>query len=227
MSLMEHAASCTMFSGMTDDEIEQIIQCTGAAVCKYDSGEFVKKPGGKFRRVGIILSGSVTAAWIDGSGNKFILASVEKGGVFGLSAAVAAKGDLIKKPPETYIYASENSEILMMDADRMLCECEKHCTAHRKLVYNALLEVSTKNISLVWKTCHMSQRTMRKKLASYLAVNEEMRGQPFKIPMNRQELADYLGVDRSAMCAELSRMKKDGLIDYSKNEFTIKNLTII
>ena len=60
-----------------------------------------------------------------------------------------------------------------------------------------------------------------------MAVNEEMCGQPFNIAMIRQEVADYLGVDRSAMCAELSRMKKDGLIDYSKNEFTIKNLTII
>lgn len=215
---MEHAAKSKMFAGMTEEEIEQIIECTGALVCKYDSGEFISKPGAKFRRVGIVLTGSATAAWLDGDGNKFILTTVEEGGMFGLSGAVCAEE---KNTPETYIYAEENCETLMMDASRLISECERHCAAHRKLLRNALLELSRRNTALVWKTCHMSQRTMRKKLMSYLAVNEVERGKTFRIPMNRQELADYLGVDRSAMSAELSRMKKDGLIDYSRNEFVI------
>lgn len=221
MSLLEYAAKSEMFAGMTEDEIERVIECTGALVCKYDSGEFISKPGAKFKRVGIVLSGSVTVAWLDGDGNKFILDVVEEGGMFGLSSAICG-GEV--NTPETYIYAEKNCETLMMDANRFLSECEKHCTAHRKIVCNALLELSRRNTSLIWKTCHMSQRTMRKKLTSYLAVNEKERGKPFKIPMNRQELADYLGVDRSAMSAELSRMKKEGLIDYSKNEFVINKL---
>ncbi len=223
MSLVKHAAGLAMFSGMTDEEIEQVVQCTGAVVCKFDAGEYVSKPGSRYKRIGIMLSGKARAEWIDPDGNKFILDTIEKGGIFGLSAAISEKHS--ENAPETYVSAEEACEILMMDASRLLNECERHCDAHRKLVYNAMFSLAKRNAALVWKSCHMSQRSMRKKLMSYLAVNEREREKPFVIPMNRQELADYLGVDRSAMSAELSRMKKDGLIEYWKNEFTIIKLS--
>ena len=132
MSLVKHAAGLAMFSGMTDEEIEQVVQCTGAVVCKFDAGEYVSKPGSRYKRIGIILSGKARAEWIDPDGNKFILDTIEKGGIFGLSAAISEKHG--ENAPETYVSAEESCEILMMDASRLLNECERHCDAHRNVL---------------------------------------------------------------------------------------------
>ena len=105
MSLVKHAAGLAMFSGMTDEEIEQVVQCTGAVVCKFDAGEYVSKPGSRYKRIGIMLSGKARAEWIDPDGNKFILDTIEKGGIFGLSAAISEKHG--ENAPETYVSAEE------------------------------------------------------------------------------------------------------------------------
>ena len=109
-----------------------------------------------------------------------------------------------------------------MDSRKLLVGCENKCGCHERILYNALTLISERNIYLIRKQCHMAQRTMRKKIISYLT--EQMRishSDSVELSMNRQEWADYLGVDRSALCAELSNMQKDGIIRYKRNHFTL------
>lgn len=223
MSLLSSAKSAGMFRDMSENEIETVISCTGAVVCRYENGELIEKPGDKFKRLGIVLSGSAAVAWLDDEGNRLILDVVRRGGIFGLAASlVNLRGDK-GGDGDSYIYAQGDCEALMLDAGRLLAPCQKNCAAHMKLMRNALCELSVKNMTLIRKTTHLCEKTLRRKIMSYLTVEAAGRkNSEFTIPMNRQELAEYLAADRSALSAELSRMAKDGLIEYRKNRFIIK-----
>ena len=112
--------------------------------------------------------------------------------------------------------------MLLLDVGRITTMCPSSCAFHARLIRNLLGLIAKRTHALTRKIEHTSKRTTRAKLLSYLSEQAEAAGASrFAIPFDRQELADYLSVERSAMCAELSRMKKEGLIDYHKNQFEI------
>lgn len=120
------------------------------------------------------------------------------------------------------VLASERCEILFLEIQRVFTVCSPACGYHSRLIRNLLTIMARKNLMLTRKIDHMSQRTIREKVMAYLSCEAERWGnEAFEIPFNRQQLADYLAVDRSALSAELSRMQKDGLIEYGKNRFRI------
>lgn len=121
--------------------------------------------------------------------------------------------------------AAEDTEILFLDVKRILTICSSACSFHTRLIRNLLTILAEKNLMLTHKMEHMAQKSTRDKVLSYLSLEAEKQGGPeFAIPFNRQQLADYLSVDRSAMSRELSRMKAEGLLDYHRNRFRLKNL---
>ena len=176
----------------------------------FSSGESIEK-------FGIVLSGQVQVVQDDYYGNRSILGKIDIGNLFGESFACAE----IKTLPVSVITTTE-SELLFIDCHRLAVPCAKACGFHSRLIQNMLSIVSMKNIALTQKIEFTSKRTTREKLMAYLSSEaKNARSSRFCIPFNRQELADYLSVERSAMSAELSKLRNDGVLKFHKNQFDL------
>ncbi len=207
-----------LFDGITEDEAREILNCVSARPVKVEKGGTVELRNQDGVMLGILLSGNLSMTRYDAYGNRILLVRAEEGEVFGLTLALNRSA-----PDDFFLTAGSPCELLLMRAERLFYACEKDCKCHRKLYINIMRLLAKKNMALVRKQYHMAQRSLRRKLSSYLTEESEMaKSKRFSVRMDRQELADYLGVDRSALCAELSRMRKEGLIDYYRHDFYIK-----
>jgi CRP-like cAMP-binding protein len=173
--------------------------------------------GDHIHSVGIVLSGQVQVCQEDYYGNKSIFGNSGPGQLFGESFACAESKSL----PVSVITTAE-SDLLFIDCRRLSAPCSHACAFHGRLIQNMLGIIALKNIALTQKIEITSKRTTREKLISYLsAVARQAGGGRFSIPFNRQELADFLSVDRSAMSAELSKLRDDGVLRFHKNQFEL------
>lgn len=210
-----------LFHGMEETEIEDIMHCFDGYTRKYSKGETIYHMGEIVTKIGIVLSGNVHIEKDDVWGNKSILDSIGPGQVFA-ETYVCIPGE----PLMVSVAASETAEILFMDIGKRLTACEKNCSCHNQLTQNLLMISAHKNLNLSRKIFHTSSKSIRGRLLSYLseqaARQESMK---FTIPFNRQQLAEYLGVDRSAMSNELSKMQKEGMLTFSRNQFCLKGET--
>ena len=126
------------------------------------------------------------------------------------------KGDVI---------ASEDTEVMFLDLSKLLSTCQSCCSFHHRLIHNMLRISAQKSLNLSSRMMHTAPKGLRDRLLSYLSEQAIIHGSThFTIPFDRQQLADYLGVDRSAMSNELSKMQKDGLISYKKNKFVLNEM---
>lgn len=207
-----------LFEDLSEEEVEALLPCVGARVVRVERGDTVGLRDPNEPLFGILLSGSLSMSRYDAFGNRFLLQRTEAGEVFGLTLALLGSA-----PEDFYLTASEPCELLLMRADKILYGCTSDCVSHKKLYLNIMRLLANRSMSLIRKQYHMAQRTLRRKLSSFLSEQSGLaHSKRFTVKMDRQELADYLGVDRSALCAELSRMRKEGLIDYYRHDFLIK-----
>ena len=212
--LLENAP---LFKDVPPEEINVMLQCLGTEERDYDKGETIFHAGDVIHNIGLVLTGRVQIENDDVWGNKSVLESVGPGFAFAESYAC-----IPGEPLMVSAIAAEPSHILFLDTGRVLTTCPSACTHHNRLIHNLLYIMAKKNLMLTRKIDHMGQRSIREKVMAYLSFeSEKQKKKTFGIPFNRQQLADYLAVDRSALSAELSRMKKDGLIEFEKNIFTL------
>ena len=184
---------------------------------QYEKGETILHSGEELRAVGLVLSGSVEIVRDDYKGDRQVMGRTGAGGLFGESYACAPG-----EPLMVAVEAAEKCRLLFLRVERLLTVCTSACAYHNRLIHNLLYLMAEKNRMLTRKIDHMGKRSIREKVLSYLDFEmERQKSSTIRIPYNRQQLADYLGTDRSALSAELSRMQKDGLFTYEKNEFTI------
>ena len=151
-------------------------------------------------------------------GNSSILSDVPPGSVFGeVYACIPGQPMLVT------VSAAEDTSVLFMNVGRVLTTCTNACPFHVKLVRNLLTVCAHKSLQLSQRIQHTSSKSIRGRLMSYFSECAKQFGSnSFLIPYNRQQLADYLNVDRSTMCNELSKMQKDGVIEYNKNHVLLK-----
>jgi CRP-like cAMP-binding protein len=214
-----------LFDGCRDNEIDHLSICLNVKRKKVAKNAFVFMKGDKFRSVGIVLSGSLHIIDDDYWGNRSITAHLAQGDSFATAFVCA---DLKTMPVS--LMACEDAEIMLFDLDKMITLCEKPCSFHTQVIKNFLFIMAKKNVILLKKIRYVTQRTTREKLLSYLsdmAFANQGHSLPknvnssFEIPFNRNELADYLAVERSAMSAMLCRMRDEGIISFQKNRFTL------
>jgi CRP-like cAMP-binding protein len=149
------------------------------------------------------------------------VARVEPGELF---AEAFVCGGVQKLPVS--VMAAEPSEIMRLDFNKITRACSSACNFHTGLIQNMIAILAHKNILLMEKIECLTQRSTRAKVLSYLsAVAKRHKNGIITIPFNRQELADYLSVDRSALSAELCRMRDEGLVAFHKNKFHIMKKT--
>jgi len=210
-------SNTVLFHGITPPEVKEMLLCLRAETKSYRRGEVILRAGDTVSSVGLVLSGSVSVENDDVWGNKSILDRVQPGQVFAETYACVPGAPLMISA-----VAAENAEILFLDMSRVLYPCSNACGFHNKLVRNLLSIASQKNLNLSRRIFHTSSKSIRGRLLSYLSFQSLQQGsREFDIPFNRQQLADYLSVDRSALSNELSKMQRDGLIRVDRNHFRL------
>jgi CRP-like cAMP-binding protein len=167
--------------------------------------------------VGIILTGNVHIIQEDYWGNRSILTHIAPPDLFGEAFACAE----MEKTPVSAL-AVEKTDVLFIDYQKIITICPSACVFHGQLIENMLRILAEKNILLTQKMEILSKRTTKEKLLAYLSFQAiAAKSSSFYIPFQRQALADYLGVDRSAMSSALGALKKEGKIDFEKNWFRL------
>ena len=206
-----------LFAGVGEEEIGTMLDCLGAVLRHYKKGDYVYRAGEYVRSLTVLVEGCLHIQKDDYWGNRAILGDVAVGEMFGEAYASPESGALLND-----VVAVEDSAVLFFDIQRILAVCPSACKFHSLTVKNLFFAISEKNRKLVSKLGHISNRTTREKLLSYLSDEaQRSRSASFSIPFNRQQLADFLSVDRSAMSNELGKMRKEGLIEFHKNQFTL------
>ena len=213
----EILSQCPLFAGISQEELKSLLSCLDGKIIQTPKGSPVFLEGEPAAFVGVVLSGKVQILRTDFYGNRSVLTVVSPGGLFGEAFACAG----VETLPVSAM-ALENAGVLLLDCKRVLTSCPNACPFHKKLVQNLLRGIAQKNLILTQKIRCMSQKTTQEKLMEFLLEQAKQHGRAeFVIPYDRQALADYLGVERSAMSAEISKLKKAGRIDCSGSRFQV------
>ena len=206
-----------LFAGVGDDEINSMLSCLGARLCTYKKGEYVFRQGEHISDISVLVEGNLHIQKDDYWGNRSILGQIAVGEMFGEAYVSPENSTLLND-----VVATLDSAVIFFDVKRIITTCPSACRFHSIVVQNMFFAISEKNRKLVQKLGHMSKRTTREKLISYLSEEAKKQNSAiFTIPFNRQQLADFLSVDRSAMSNELCKMRDEGLIEFEKNNFKL------
>lgn len=208
-----------LFEGIAPKNIDAMLQCLSAVSRTYDKNTFIYETGEKIHLIGTVISGAVVIAKDDLWGNRKIVERVEPGESFGESYACNGEEPLL-----IHVETVEKSEILFLDVNRVITVCSSACQFHTRLIQNMLTILSQKNLFLMQKMDCVTSRSIRDRVLSYLSYQSARCGsREFDIPFDRQQMAEYLSVDRSALSGELSKMKREGILDFWKNHFRLLN----
>ena len=207
-----------LFAGVEEEDVFSMLSCLGARLRTYKKGEYVLRQGQRLSDILVLAEGSLYIQKDDYWGNRSILGHIGVGEIFGEAYASPESDALLND-----VVAVENSSVFFFDVKRVITTCSSACRFHTLVVQNLFFAISEKNRSLVQKLDYLSRRTTREKLISYLSEEAKKQNSAyFTIPFNRQQLADYLSVDRSAMSNELCKMRDDGLLEFEKNRFKLR-----
>lgn len=206
-----------MFAGVGEDQMSAMLSCLGARLNTYKKGAYVFRQGEHLRDIVVLVEGNLHIQEDDYWGNRSILAHIGVGEMFGEAYVAPSSGPLLND-----VVAVEDSAVIFFDVTRIITTCSSACRFHAMVVQNVFFAISEKNRKLVQKLGHMSKRSTREKLISYLSEEAKRQNSlSFSIPFNRQQLADFLSVDRSAMSNELCKMRDEGLLEFEKNAFRL------
>lgn len=208
-----------LFQEISRENLEFILKCLCFRVKTYKKGENIFSADDQVEEIGLVISGSVMIENNDLWGNRSILAVIQKDHIFAESYA------FVSEKLNVNVIAAEDTEVLFLNAQAVITMCSKACHFHTQLIHNLLSISSSNNIRLSERILNTSSKTIRGRLITYFSQEAKKNGSnSFKIPLNRQELADYLNVDRSALSHELGKMRDEKILDFYKNEFHLLDI---
>lgn len=214
---LDFIAATSLFNGSSPDEVRAMIGCLGAREKSFPAGAYIHRMGDVITTVGLVLSGSVRVESLDVWGNASVIASCRPGDMFGESYAAVPDEPLLVN-----VIATEECSVLFLDLKRVLITCPHACPHHSRTATNMTTAIARENLRLSRRILHVAPKTIRGKVLAYLSDEAERAGsKAFTIPYDRQQLADYLGVNRSALSAELSKMQEEGLISTRRSYFEL------
>lgn len=207
-----------LFAGIDPGQATAMLTCLNARTRTYQAHEFIERAGSTITRIGVLLDGEVEVIDEDFWGNRNINEHIGAPGVFG-GAYACVPGSRMR----VSVVAVSPCTVVFLDAGKISAPCQHACAFHQQLIHNLLMQMARKNLALTARMAYTSQRTTRDKLLAYLSDQAAQHGSDrFDIPLDRQQLADFLSVNRSAMSAELSALRREGVIDFRKNHFVLK-----
>ena len=214
---LEILKKCPLFDNIEETNLLKMLSCLGAKMEFFDKKYTVFSEGSPAKYIGIVLSGSVQIVQVDYYGNRSILSSMGASDVFAEAFACAE----ISALPVSVI-ADEPCEVMFIDCSHILHTCANGCGFHHQLIYNLMKDLAIKTILFHQRIEVTSKRSTREKLLTYLALQaKKANSNRFEIPFDRQELADYLEVERSGLSTEIGKLKKEGILDAQKNHFVL------
>ncbi|MDD5021948.1 MAG: Crp/Fnr family transcriptional regulator [Endomicrobiaceae bacterium] len=206
-----------LFNKIKHEELSAILSCLSARESSYKKDDYVWNVDDKITEVGIVLSGSVNIIKEDYWGNRAIISKAGIGKVFGEAFSCSETEKL-----PINVVACENTKILFVNYKKIITVCSNSCRFHSYLIDNMVKILASNNIRLIQKIEHLVKRSTREKILSFLSEQaEKSKNNSFVIAFNRQELADYLSVDRSAMSNELCKLRDAKILKFHKNQFTL------
>lgn len=205
-----------LFSGIGLDDFEAMLHCVEGRVQEYKKGAVIQLAGNPVKTVGLVISGIVQVIREDGDGKQNLMAELHEGELFGEVFACAG----ISHSPVMVLASEPLVEVLHLNYRKVITACPSACSFHQKLIENMLALVAKKNLLLNQKIDILSKRTTRERLLLFFEYHRQG-ARKFTISLSREALAAYLCVERSAMSAELSKMQREGLIQYDRNSFEI------
>lgn len=209
--------SCPFFMGLSDTEIMSILHCVNAVKAPKASGSYIFRAGDSTEVMGLVLTGSTLIIQEDLWGHRNILSKCNVGDFFGEPYA-ANPGAVLN----ISVVAEKDCDILFLNVKRLLKSCPTACDHHQKLIRNLVGVLANKILVFNDKITHVSKRSTRDKLLSYLSSESVKKASlSFDIPFDRQQLADFLCVERAAMSVELSKLQKEGLLKTNRNHFEL------
>jgi len=207
---------CPLFNGIENENLTSMLACLNGHIVKYTKSSTIIEEGQYANTIGIVLSGAVQLERTDYDGNRSIVTIVEPSGMFAEAFSCA------ETPVPINVIATSDCEIFFADCKRIITTCSSSCEFHNKMIYNLLSIMATKNIMLNQKLEVITKRSTREKLMTFLLqYSKKCSSTKFTIPYDRQQLADYLGVDRSGLSNEISKLKSEGIIQAQKSMFEI------
>lgn len=213
--ISDTALNSPIFTGIEENNLLAMMKCLDAYVRNYEKRETIIHVGDPVPEIGLVLQGRVYLTKEDRYGNSNLVAEVGPSQLFGEEFAC-----MRETRSDVNVTAAQKTRVLFLDIGRVTTQCSSACVFHQRLIRNLLTVIAAKNHTLNAKMEHMSKRTTKEKLLSYLsdAAGDDPT-QWFEIPFNRQQLADYLSVERSAMSWELCKLRDERVIEFQKNRF--------
>ncbi|CUX40597.1 Crp/Fnr family transcriptional regulator [Clostridium sp. C105KSO13] len=207
-----------LFAGASQEETKAMLKCLSAEERSYPKDHTIYHMGQTVHRLGLLIEGGVNIVRTDVWGNENIIGHILPGDVFAETYACNPE-----EPMMADVVTTMESKVMFLDMGKVIRTCNSTCGYHERLIRNLLITMSVKNLNLSRKINHITPKTIRERLLSYLSWEAVRQGKMhIDIPFSRQQLADYLAVDRSALSSELSKMQKEGLLSYKKNHFILK-----
>lgn len=208
---------CPLFFGIDDDKLLKMLVCLGAKIESFDKKYTIFREGSPARYIGIMLSGSAQVERLDYYGNRTILDNIESGEIFAEAFACAEAPAI-----PVSVIANELCVVMFIDCGHILHTCANNCGFHQQLIFNLMKDLASKALMFHQKIDVTSKRTTREKLMTYLMLQSKKAGSnSFNVPFDRQGLADYLEVERSGLSAEISKLRREGIIESNKKFFKL------
>ena len=208
-----------IFKGMSDQSISNALDALNATEKSYRKSAVIMRAGSATDRMGIVIEGSVTIESNDIWGNRTILSHVDEGQFFAETYALLEKETMLVD-----VVANENCRILFLKVGSLDQLTSLNKPWANTLIVNLLSISARKNLHLSGRSFHTSPKTIRGRVMSYLnTVSLQKGSKEFDIPFDRQQLADYLNLERTALSKELGKMQNDGIINVRKNHFRLRD----
>lgn len=212
-----------LFKGISKDNLKSVVNCFGLEEKYYNKGEYIWHAGDQAQYIGVVTMGQINIIRDDVLGNRTIISNIEPPQTFGEAYAISGTMDY-----PVSVQAAVDSQIILINKDKLTTPCPMSCTFHNDLIKNLLWIIAQKNVKLSSRIECITKKTIKQKVVFYLLEEMKMNGyDQVSIPFNRRELSDYLNVNRSALSRVLSNLSKEDIISYDKNSFKIKDMKAI
>lgn len=212
--------ACSLFKEVKKDELRQMMACFNPVVKDYKKNDFLTLEGGKYNGLGILLKGKAAVTKENAAGKRIIMEIIEPGKIFGEMAAFSGKGVW----PATVV-AQEPCTAMFLPTEKLSGNCGNQCIFHRMLITNMLRIISGKALMLDRKVEYLAMKSLRQRISTMLLEEYKRTGHlRFILPMNRNEIADFLNVSRPSLSREMCKMRDEGIIDFHMASVHIKDL---
>lgn len=208
---------CPLFLEIEEKSLLRMLVCLGAKTKTFDKKNSIIDEGDPARNIAILLSGKANVIGIDYYGNRNIISRVLPSDIISEDFACAE----VDSVPITVV-AEDICEVMFIDCSHIMHTCQNNCGFHGQMIFNLMKNLAKKSVSFQEKIEITSKRTTREKLLAYLEIESKKAGKrTFEIPFDRQELSDYLEVNRSGLSAEISKLRDEGVLESHKRSFKL------